>query len=126
MQNAALEEDTVALREGLAYLRGPAKRHYRDEERSIFPRLPKVHARTIKLLVRQHRDFEQATIEIASLCRTRSFQQAHALLGELAEACADHSRIEEQDLWPSVAALDEPEQMAAHREMRRRRQRRAR
>lgn len=122
MARAAAKGDDEAFAEALAYLRGPALRHARDEEDSVFPRLRAAgHRALIERLTREHASHARATEDIAVAHESGDRIALKRLIAELAAEYREHSRIEEKELWPAIAALPAQELEAARREMQARR-----
>jgi hemerythrin-like domain-containing protein len=116
------DEDEDIVSESLAFLRGPYRRHVKDEELSIFPRLGPEHTEAVAKLVSEHREHEALIDQLRSAWHLGNISTARELVRQLKRALNRHSQLEERKLWPSVAALSAGERLAARAEMRERRQ----
>jgi iron-sulfur cluster repair protein YtfE (RIC family) len=115
------EENEAVVDESLAFLRGPYRRHVRDEEESVFPRLGPEHTEVVAQLVSEHREHETLIEQLRSAWHLGNISAAGQLARRLRQALGRHSKLEEGRLWKAISALPTTELDAAHTEMRARR-----
>ena len=115
------DEDDDVVSESFAFLDGPNRRHVKDEETSIFPRLGPEHTEAVAKLVSEHREHEALIDQLRSAWHLGNIASARSLVRQLKRALSRHSQFEESKLWGSVSALPSPQLAAARAEMRSRR-----
>jgi hypothetical protein len=121
LAHAIGEEDEAVVEESLAFLRGPYRRHVKDEELSVFPLLGPEHTEVVAQLVSEHREHETLIEQLSSAWHLGNISGARQLARRLRQALGRHSKLEEGRLWKPIAALPPAELQAAQAEMRSRR-----
>lgn len=115
-RRAMTDEETMAVRSALQYLREGVQRHIADEEESLFPmlRIESCRGRFEELdaLEKDHRDIDnlsQVVLTLYSLwiedgcLSTEDALQLRFSAGQLKSLCEKHTQAEEQILFPFMA-----------------------
>lgn len=116
---AAKERDEEALADVLDFFSKVTRRHFADEEQSIFPRLPDDRAELAAALAAEHREHEALLARLEAAARGEGDLLATAKLWS--EALMSHAAREDDELLPLLRAMGDGARTAITAEMKARR-----